>query len=142
MHSGVWPDYGTDPLWSGNGTPVVLADLDLPAALVERLRKWNEEYREEWFPLDGPEDAAGLWEGAELLHRTREALGPDYQAVVTRSWGANKHYADGDMSANADPGNHSGKRDTPSRSSRRTGRGASPLDGPASRQGALRAAAR
>ena len=81
-----WPEYGEGPLWHPDGAAVVLEDLGLPAALVERLRTWNGQYQEENIPVEGPGDAAWLKEGVDLLHSTRQALGPECEVVVTEPW--------------------------------------------------------
>jgi hypothetical protein len=81
-----WPDYGAGPLWSASGDPVDLEQLRLPVALVERLRGWNGEYREDKIPVEGLGDRTWLEEGVELLRRTREALGSGYRVVATEPW--------------------------------------------------------
>ena len=81
-----WPDYGSGPLWTDDGKAPDLHSLRLPFDLVERLTAWNSQYAEEKVPLEGAGDSAWLGEGAHLLRRTRDALGPGYQVVVTEPW--------------------------------------------------------
>jgi hypothetical protein len=81
-----WPDHGPGPLWTDDGKPVDLRSLDLSVDLVEQLEDWNSQYAEKKIPLEGLGDARWLNEGRNLLCRTRDALGPGYQLVVTEPW--------------------------------------------------------
>jgi len=81
-----WPDYGARPLWTERGEAVDLDLIELPGALREHLRIWNQSYDEGTIPVEGPGDPDWLREGAELLRQVREALGSDVQVVVTEPW--------------------------------------------------------
>jgi hypothetical protein len=81
-----WPDYGPGPLWTDDGKPVDLRSLDLSLDLIEQLEAWNSQYAENKMPLGNLGDARWLNEGRSLLRRTRDALKPAYQVVVTEPW--------------------------------------------------------
>ncbi len=81
-----WPDYGQGPLWTNEGKPADLGALPLGDDLLSRLTDWNARYTEERIPVEGPGDVAWLSEGMALLHRVRQALGPDHEVVVTEPW--------------------------------------------------------
>ncbi|WP_097188893.1 hypothetical protein [Ornithinimicrobium cerasi] len=81
-----WPDYGAGPLWTEDGKPADLGALELPSDLVEQLKTWNAQYAEEKLPIEGVGDHAWLDEGARLLGRTRDVLGPRVAVVVTEPW--------------------------------------------------------
>lgn len=81
-----WPEYGSGPLWSDDGKHVDLRSLDLGVDVIEELEAWNSQYAENKIPLESLGDARWLNEGRHLLRRTREALKPDYQVVVTEPW--------------------------------------------------------
>lgn len=81
-----WPDYGPGPLWTEDGKAVSAQSLGLPDELAEQLTLWNTQYAEEKVPIEGSGDSAWLRAGASLLRRTRDALGPDFQVVVTEPW--------------------------------------------------------
>ncbi|WP_460666356.1 hypothetical protein [Kribbella swartbergensis] len=80
-----WPDYGQGPLWDEQGRAVNLDELDLPPALVERIRNWHGRYEEDRLPIDGPGDSGWLSEGLELLSSIRSSL-TDIRVVVTEPW--------------------------------------------------------
>lgn len=81
-----WPDYGSGPLWTEDGKAADLRSLGLPEELAEQLTVWNSQYAEDKVPLEGSGDSAWLGEGVSLLRRTRDALGSDFQVVVTEPW--------------------------------------------------------
>ena len=81
-----WPDYGSGPLWTEDGKVADLRSLDLPGELIEELESWNGRYAESKIPVDGNGDRAWLAEGRRLLGCTRDALGPDFEVVVTEPW--------------------------------------------------------
>jgi hypothetical protein len=81
-----WPDYGSGPLWTEDGQAIDLRSLGLPDELAEQLELWNGQYDEDRIPVDGAGDREWLARGAHLLERTRFALGPGCEVVVTEPW--------------------------------------------------------
>lgn len=81
-----WPDYGPGPLWTDDGKPVDLESLGVGRDLVEHLAAWNAQYSEDKVPLEGAGDEAWLREGKQLLGHVRDALGDQYEVVVTEPW--------------------------------------------------------
>jgi len=81
-----WPDYGSGPLRTEDGRSADLRSLGLTGELVEELESWNSEYAEDKIPIDGKGDSAWLGEGRSLLGRTRDALGSDFDVIITEPW--------------------------------------------------------
>ena len=81
-----WPDYGPGPLWTDDGQPVDLSSLGLSRDLVERVAAWNAAYEETKVPIEGTGDDGWLSEGKRLLGAIRDAVGSEYQVVVTEPW--------------------------------------------------------
>jgi len=98
-----WPEYGDGPLWE-DGRAVDLQAAGLPAALVGRLRSWNDEYGDERLPIDGPGDAAWIAEGRALLSTVREAVGPQVEVIVTEPWWGEAAAPGGGRVINSQPG--------------------------------------
>lgn len=80
-----FPEYNSGPLWSSTGASIELAALALPEDLVRRLGDWNASYDDSKLPFER-NDSAWLEGGRRLLAEVRQALGPDYEVVVTEPW--------------------------------------------------------
>jgi hypothetical protein len=82
-----WPDYGSGPLWSTNGTVVDGAAIGLQPDLLFRLRTWNSAYAEDKLPMDKISTNPGwIEQGRDLLAEIRQALGEGYELKTTEPW--------------------------------------------------------
>ena len=81
-----WPDYGSGPLWTEDGAPIDPRSLGLTDDLAEQLELWSAQYDEDRIPVEGSGDREWLDRGAHLLERTRRALGPSCEVIVTEPW--------------------------------------------------------
>ena len=90
------PEWGTDPLWVDGdnwGVEETAAELALPADLVARIERWDEEYQD----LYDPEDPAGSdfpdpeakarWQdrGRQLARELAAAVGPRVEVRLSAS---------------------------------------------------------
>jgi hypothetical protein len=88
------PEWGTDPLWVDGdnwGVEETAAELALPADLVERIERWDEQYQD----LYDPEDPAGSgfpdtaaetrWQerGRQLARELAAAVGPGIEVRLS-----------------------------------------------------------
>jgi hypothetical protein len=81
-----WPEYGSGPLWANDGKPVDLTSLGMSEELAAEVQAWNARYAEDKVPIESTGDAAWLGQGKGLLEQIRDALGDQYQVVVTEPW--------------------------------------------------------
>mgnify|MGYP003419462799 FL=1 len=81
-----WPDYGSGPVWTEDGAPIDPRSLGLTDDLAEQLELWSAQYDEDRIPVEGSGDREWLDRGAHLLERTRRALGPSCEVIVTEPW--------------------------------------------------------